>query len=406
MALSDAKLRTLRHSGKSGHDKHTDGRGLYVAVTPAGGKLWRFNYRFDSKRKTLALGAYPDVSLADARAGLEAARKLLAAGTDPGAAKKADKAARANAVANTFEAVAREFHALKSPGWSPKYAAKWLGLMVGTWFPALGNRPIAHITSEDLRAVLLKVQAAGTVDKAHTLKQNALRVFRYGMVTGRCASNPAAELAEALAPLMVRHMPAITDPQEAGALLRAIDGYTRGRPTTRAALQLSALLFQRPGNIRAMEWEWVDLEAGMLTIPAASMKRRLEGKRNGRPHFVPLAPQAVTVLRELQPLTGGGRYVFPSMRGGERPMSDATINAAIQRMGFAADEMCAHGFRAMARTLLGEQLDADPEVAEAQLAHGKSGPLGAAYDRTTYMRQRREMMVQWADYLDRLRETS
>lgn len=402
MTLTDAKLRTLKHSGKAGNDKHTDERGLYVAVTPSGGRLWRFDYRFAGKRRTLALGAYPDVSLAQARAGRDAARTLLAGGTDPCAAKKAGKAARTDAASNSFERVTREFHALKSPGWSRTYAEKWLGLMVGTWFPALGGRPVADITAADLLAVLRKVEAAGFNEKAHTLRQNAGQVFRYGVQTGRCTTDPAAALAGALAPLVVKHMPALTTPKEAGALLRAIDGYT-GQPVTRAAMQLSALLFQRPGNIRAMEWEWVDLEAGMLTIPAASMKRRLEGKRNGRPHFVPLAPQAVTVLRELQPLTGGGRFVFPSLRTRERPMSDNTINAAMRRMGFEAGEMTAHGFRAMARTLLGEQLDADSEVIEAQLAHGKSGPLGAAYDRTIYMRQRREMMNRWADYLDTLR---
>lgn len=401
MPLTDSFVRQVKHSGRPVGDKHSDGQGLYLHVASTG-KYWRLAYRFAGKQKTLALGVYPAVSLAKARKARDTAREALAEGVDPAAVKRAEKAARIDAAANSFEHVAREFHALKAPGWSPKYAAKWLGLMVGTWFPALGGRPIADITAADMLVVLRKVEASGAIDKSHTLKQNAGQVFRYGVQTGRCTSDPTAALTGALAPLMVRHMPALTDPAEAGALLRAIDSYT-GQPATRAAMQLSALLFQRPGNIRQMEWAWVDLEAAILTIPATSMKRRLPGKLNGRPHFVPLAPQAIAILKELQPLTGGGRYVFPSLRTGERPMSDAAINAALRRMGFTSDEMTAHGFRAMARTLLGEQLDADPEVIEAQLAHGKSGPLGQAYDRTSYIKQRRVMMATWADYLDKLR---
>lgn len=396
MALTDTFVRQTKASGK-----HADGQGLYLLVT-ASGKYWRMDYRYADKRRTLALGVYPAVTLAKARKARDKARELLADGVDPGDVKRADKAARKVADANSFEKVAREYHALKAPGWSPKYAAKWLGLMVGTWFPSLGRRPIASITSAELLAVLRRVESVGTVDKAHTLKQNAGQVFRYGVQTGRCASDPTAALTGALAPMVVTHAAALTDPAQVGALLRAIDDYD-GHPATRAALQLSALVFQRPGNVRALEWAWIDLDKAMVTIPAQAMKRRIEGKLNGRPHFVPLAPQAIAILSELRPLTGGGRYVFPSLRTGERPMSDGTMNAALRRLGYAGDEMSAHGFRALARTLLGEQLDADPDVVEAQLAHGKSGPLGMAYDRTTFMRQRAELMGQWADYLDKLR---
>lgn len=403
MALTDVKIRNAKHSGKAGHDKHADGQGLYLAITPSGGKLWRLDYRFDGKRKTLALGSYPEISLTRARAARHEAREMLAQGADPGAAKQAAKAARMDAAANSFERVAREFHALKAPGWSPNYADKWLGLMIGAWFPALGGRPIADITSADLLAVLRKVEARGTIDKAHNLRQVAGQVFRYGVQTGRCAGDPAVALTGALAPHVVQHMAALTDPQDVGALLRAIDGYT-GQPATRAAMQLSALIFQRPGNVRTLEWSWVDFDNAMIVIPAAAMKRRIEGKRNGRPHYVPLARQAVEILEELRPLTGGGRLAFPGLRSREVPISNNTINAAMRRMGFATDEMTAHGFRALARTLLGEQLDADPDVIEAQLAHGKSGVLGAAYDRTSYMAQRRTLMQQWADYLDKLRQ--
>jgi integrase len=211
------------------------------------------------------------------------------------------------------------------------------------------------------------------------------------------------DLHGALKPIVVKHMAAVLEPTKAGELLRAIDGYT-GQPMTKAALALSALLFQRPGNIRQMEWAWIDLDKAMLTIPSQDMKRRLAQKLNGRPHFVPLAPQAIAILKELQPLTGHGRFVFPSLRTGERAMSDNTINAALRRMGFASDEMSAHGFRAMARTLMIERIHGiSADVIEAQLAHGKSGPLGAAYDRAEFMEQRRRMMGEWADYLDKLR---
>ncbi len=211
------------------------------------------------------------------------------------------------------------------------------------------------------------------------------------------------DLQGALEPLTVQHMAAVLEPVKAGELLRAIDGYS-GQPITKAAMQLSALLFQRPGNIRAMEWAWVDLDHAMLTIPAQAMKRTIHGKINGRPHFVPLAPQALAVLAEIQPLTGHGRYVFPGLRMGERPMSDNTVNAALRRLGFTGEEMTAHGFRAMARTLMVERMPGiSADVIEAQLAHGKSGPLGAAYDRAEFMEQRRRMMDGWADYLDKLR---
>ncbi len=401
MALTDTFVKNVKHSGRKAGDKYSDGQGLYLHVMETG-KYWRLAYRFAGKQKTLAIGVYPAVSLSKARKARDTAREQLAEGMDPAATKRAEKAARAVAAANTFEAVAREFHALKKPGWSPKYADKWLGLMIGTWFPAIGRRPITDIRSAELLATLRRVEAAGTIDKAHTLKQNAGQVFRYGVQTGRCEHDPTAALTGALAPVVVTHAAALTDPVKVGELLRAIDGYG-GHPATRAALQLSALLFQRPGNIRQLEWAWIDTEKAMITIPSASMKRTVEAKLNGRPHFVPLAPQAVAVLEGLRPLTGGRRYVFPSLRTGERPMSDATINAALRRMGFAADEQSAHGFRALARTLLGEELDTEPDFIEAQLAHAKSGPLGSAYDRTSFMRQRTAMMIQWANYLDKLR---
>lgn len=402
MALTDVFVRQVKHSGKPAGDKHTDGAGMYLLVKGAG-KYWRLDYRFAGKRQTLTMGTYPEVSLAKARQRREKARELLADGLDPGLAKRAEKIATAAAAANTFEAVARELHATKAGSWSPKYGARWIERMEKDVFPYLGRLRLPDISAPMVLEVLRKVEKRGAKETAHTLRQTTGQVLRYGVQTGRCERNPVVDLHGALQPLVVKHMSAVLEPTKAGELLRAIYDYS-GQPMTRAALQLSALLFQRPGNIRQMEWGWVDLDGGMLTIPSQAMKRRLHQKLNGRPHLVPLAPQAIAILRELHPLTGRSRYVFPSLRTGERPMSDNTINAALRRMGFTSEEMTAHGFRAMARTLMVERMPGiNPEVIEAQLAHGKSGPLGAAYDRADYLEQRRKMMREWANYLDKLR---
>lgn len=402
MALTDTFVRQVKHTGKASGDKYADGGGMYLLVK-AGGRYWRMDYTHAEKRKTLALGVYPEVSLAKARQRRTEARELLAEGLDPGVAKRAEKLATRVAAANTFEAVAREFHATQASGWSPRYASRWIERMEKDLFPYIGKLTLPSITAPVLLDALRKVEKRGANETAHTLRQTAGQVFRYGVQTGRCERSPVSDLHGALKPIVVKHMAAVLEPAKAGELLRAIDGYS-GQPMTKAALALSALLFQRPGNIRQMEWAWIDFGKAMLTIPSQDMKRRLQQKINGRPHFVPLAPQAITILRELQPLTGHGRYVFPSLRTSERAMSDNTINAALRRMGFASDEMSAHGFRAMARTLMIERIHGiSADVIEAQLAHGKSGPLGAAYDRAEFMEQRRSMMREWADYLDKLR---
>jgi integrase len=400
--LSDVFVRTVKKPGK-----HADGKGLYllVAVSADGlvGKLWRMDFRHAGKRGTLALGRYPDLSLGDARKRCDEARALLAQGFNPSRAKQEARAAQVIAAANTFEAVAREFHGLQADNWSSQYAERWLGRMEKDLFPYLGKLPVTEISARLLLDALRRVEKRGVLETASVLRQTAGQVFRYAIQTGRAERNPAADLRGALKPPMVKHMAAVLEPVKVGELMRAIDGYT-GQPITRAALQLTALLFQRPGNIRAMEWAWINFDAATLAIPAESMKRRIHAKINGRPHLVPLAPQAVAILQELRPLTGHGRYVFPSLRTGEQPMSDNTVNAALRRLGYSTDEATAHGFRAMARTLIVERLPGiDPEVVEAQLAHSKSGPLGAAYDRAEYMQQRREMMRTWADYLDALR---
>lgn len=403
MALTDTFLKNVKHSGAPAGDKHTDGGGMYLLVN-SGGKYWRINYRFAGKRKTLALGVYPDVGLAAARAKRQAARNLLASGIDPSQAKKDDKRVKAMAAANTFELVAREFHAGKVKAWSPSYFEKWLRQLEKDVFPYIGKRPIASITTPMMLEVLRRIEKRGVYDTAHTVKQSSGQVFRYGIQTGRCERDPCVDLSGALKPVIVKNMAAILDPVKVGGMLRAIDDY-KGQPTTQAALILSSLLFQRPGNIRLMEWSWVDFDNEMLSVPSMSMKRRVMEKLNGKPHLIPLAPQAVNVLRLVHSLTGAGKYVFSSLLSGNRPMSENTVNTALRRMGYTSEDMTAHGFRAIAKTLILERLPGiDQGCVEAQMGHTKSGPLGSAYDRAEYMEQRHAMMRVWADYLDQLRK--
>lgn len=381
----------------------TDAAGLYLEVSPAGAKRWFWKFYPDGKESRLALGSYPEVTLKAARVARDDARKTKGAGINPVQKRKADTLAKAISGITTFEAVARDFFATKAATWSSTYSAHWIAGMEKNLFPWLGSLPLTDISAPMLLDSLRRVEKRGAVETAHTLRQTAGQVFRYGIQTGRCERNPALDLHGALRPVTVKHMAALLDPIQAGELLRASGNYS-GQPTTRAALALSALLFQRPGNIRAMEWSHIDADSALWTIPSGDMKGTKHRKANGRPHLVPLAPQALTILADLRPLTGHGKFVFPSLLSGERCMSGNTIRAALRRMGYSNDEMTAHGFRAMGRTLIAERLPGIPErVIEAQLAHGKSGPLGMAYDRAEFMDQRRAMMATWADYLDQLR---
>ena len=401
--LTDADCRNATCPAGLKRHRFTDGAGLYLEVSPAGSKRWFWKFYPDGKESRLALGSYPEVKLKAARLARDKARETRQSGTNPVQQRKADKIAKATSNATTFEAVAREFHASKASGWSASHTRQWLRCCEKDMFPWLGSLPLAGVSAPMLLDVLRKVEARGAQQMAHDLREFAGQVFRYGVATGRCAGNPATDLRGALKPTAVKHAAAVLEPIQAGELLRAIGGYA-GHPVTRAALALSALLFQRPGNIRAMEWAEVDTGAALWTIPAAKMKRTVHGKTNGRPHLVPLAPQALAILADLRPLTGHGRYVFPSLLTGERCMSENTIRSALRRMGYTNDEMTPHGFRAMARTLMIERLPGmSADVLEAQLAHGKSGPLGMAYDRAEFIEQRRAMMAAWADYLDALR---
>ncbi|MDR3066261.1 MAG: integrase arm-type DNA-binding domain-containing protein [Comamonas sp.] len=405
MPLTDTFVKQARYSGKPAGEKYSDGGGLYLHIT-APGKYWRLAYRYAGKQKTLALGVYPAITLAKARKRRDEAKAQLAEGLDPGQVKKAQKFAKIAEGENSFEAVARELHATKSKAWSERYASKWLRYLTKELFPYIGNMPISEVTAPIVLSVLRKIEKREVQDTAHTVRQIAGQVFRYGVQTGRCERNPIPDLQGALEPKVVKHMAAVLEPAQAGELMRSFDGY-QGQLTTKAALRLSALIFQRPVNVRTLEWNWISFENAMITIPSMNMKRTKAQKINGRPHLVPLARQAIDVLMGLKALTGRGKYVFPSLLTGERPMSNNTVNTALRRLGYTNDEMTAHGFRAMARTLLIERLPGiEADVIEAQLAHVKSGPLGAAYDRAEYIDQRRQLMQTWADYLDRLKSES
>lgn len=407
--LTDADCRNARCPPDKARLRLTDSGNLYLQVEPNGSRRWFWKYTVAGKEKRISLGHYTEsgsskvqTSLKSAREARDAARSIHRTGVDPAQKKQLDKLANQTTTDATFEVVARELHATKSGAWGARYFERWIERMEKDLFPWIGSLPLPQITAPLLLHTLRRIEGRGANETAHTLRQTSGQVFRYGIATGRCERNPAADLHGALRPVIVKHMAAVLEPSGVGALMRAIVAYT-GQPLTRAALELSALFFQRPGNIRHMEWAEIDLDGKLWTIPAAKMKRTVQGKLSGRPHFVPLAKRAVTILRDIHPMTGHGLYVFPSLLTGERPMSENTIRAALRRMGYTNEDMTPHGFRAMARTVLVEQLNVHPDVIEAQLAHGKSGPLGAAYDRAEFLSQRRRMMDNWADYLEHLR---
>lgn len=391
MPLSDTKIRNAKPAAKP--YKLFDERGLYIEVTPAGGRLWRLKYRYGGKEKRLALGAYPDVPLALARERRDEARRLLAQGIDPGLHRKATKAMQAERAANSFEAIAREWHAKMAPTWAEANAVRILRRLELYVFPWIGDRPIAELTAPEVLAVVRRIESRGTLETAHRVLQVCGQVFRYAVATGRAERDPTGDLRGALPPVRTEHFPAVTDPAALGELLRALDGY-KGTLTVSCALRLAPLVFVRPGELRKAQWADIDLDAATWSYNAS---------KTGTPHIVPLARQAVDILRELYPLTGRGRYVFPSARSAERPMSDNAILAALRRLGIPKEMLVTHGFRATARTLLEEALGYPPHIIEQQLAHVVRDPLGRAYNRTTHLETRRQMMQAWADYLDQLK---
>ncbi|MGV8992110.1 MAG: tyrosine-type recombinase/integrase [Thiobacillus sp.] len=391
MAISDLAVRCAKPGLKT--TRLFDGGGLYLEVTPAGGKLWRLKYRFDSKEKVLALGKYPEISLKDARERRDEARKLLANEVDPGENRKQQKAAKAERSANSFEVVAREWIAKNKPTWAASHTIKIVRRLEMYVYPWLGAKPIATITAPDLLAMARRIENKGALETAHRAMQNCGQVFRYAVATGRAERDPTGDLRGALQPVKSTHMAAVTEPHKVAELLRTLDGY-QGTLTVRCALQLAPLVFVRPGELRSAEWANIDLDAA---------EWRFTASKTGTAHIVPLSHQSVEILREAQAMTGDGRYVFPSPRTGERPMSDNAILAAMRRLGIAKEEMSGHGFRAMARTILDEVLGFRPDLIEHQLAHAVRDPNGRAYNRTAHLPERRKMMQQWADYLDKLK---
>jgi integrase len=388
--LTEARIRAAKPAEKP--YKLFDERGLFMLVTTAGGRLWRFRYRLGGVEKLLTLGAYPDVSLKRAREKRDDARRSVADGIDPGAKRRAEH----DAEINTFVAVADEWLLTKKNALTPatwerdhRQLHKWV-------VPYLGNKPIASIEAPDLLEVLKRIEGKGVIDTAHRTREVCGRVFRYAIATGRAKRDIAADLVGALAPRTTQHHAAITDPGKVGELLRAIDGY-EGQPTTATALKLAPYVFVRPTELRAAEWSEfsLDTEQPEWRIPAERMKMR-------EAHIVPLARQSVNILRGLQPITGRQRYLFPAIGGGGRPLSENTLNGAIRRLGYSGEEMTAHGFRSMASTLLNEQ-GVHPDLIELQLAHAERNTVRAAYNRAQCLAERRQMMQGWADYLDKLR---
>jgi integrase len=393
MPLTDTAIRTTKTPDTA--RKLTDEKGLYLLLQPTWGKLWRFDYRFGGKRKTLALGAYPDVSLKVAREKLADARTLLADGVDPALNRKAQKSAKALSAANSFEVVAREWFAKFKPKWTDGHSEKIIARLERDVFPWVGSRPIADVKAPEILACLRRVEHRGAVETAHRALQNCGQVFRYAIATGRAERDVAADLRGALPPVKQTHRAAITEPKAIGELMRAIDGYS-GSLVTVCAMKLAPLVFLRPGELRQAQWSEIDLDRAEWNIPAERMKMR-------EPHLVPLSTQAVAILTEIKARTGDGPYIFPSPRTRSRPMSNNAILSALRRMGYAKEEMSGHGFRAMARTILDEVLNVRTDYIEHQLAHAVKDPNGRAYNRTAHLVERRAMMQQWADYLDKLK---
>jgi integrase len=393
MKLNEMSVRKAKPEAKS--YKMADGGGMYLEVMPTGSKYWRFKYRFGGKEKRLAFGVYPDVSLSLARSRRDDARKLLANEVDPGVVKQQSKRASKENAANSFEAIAREWFAKFSPQWAQSHAEKTMSRLEKNVFPWIGSEPIGSITPPQLLAVIRRTESRGALDTAHRVKQNCGQIFRYAVATGRTERDPSQDLKGAIPHGVTSHFASITDPEQVGALLRAIEGF-RGTFVVQCALTLAPLLFVRPGELRKAEWKDIDFDKAEWRYFVS--KTKIE-------QIVPLATQALEVLRELYSLTGSGRYLFPGGRDPKRPMSDAAVNAALRRMGYdTKTEITGHGFRAMARTILAEELHQKPEVIEHQLAHKVPDALGSAYNRTKFLKERRAMMQIWADYLDGLKE--
>lgn len=394
MALTDIAIRKLQHSGKAAGDKHADGQGMYL-LAKASGKYWRLNYRFEGKHRTLALGVYPEVSLAAARAARTEARAQLAQGIDPAAAKQEAKRAPDPEVEHTFKSVAEDWLVRTAADRAPKTKQKVSGWLNADIYPAIGDMPVAAIRPRDVLAMVRKVEDRGALDSASRMLQLCGQILRFAIASTLIEVDVTSGLRGALATPVTKHYAAITEPVRVGALMRAIEGY-EGHHSVVGALNLAPLVFVRPGELRMAEWAEFDLDAAEWRIPAVKMKM-------GQDHIVPLSSQALVILRRIKPLTSGSRFVFPSLRSSATCISDAAVNAALRALGYSQEVMTGHGFRAMARTIMDEVLDERVDLIEHQLAHAVKDVNGRAYNRTAHLPARRAMMQRWADYLDKLR---
>ncbi len=391
MALTHRQVQAAKPLDKD--VKLSDGKGLYLLVKKTGAKYWRMKYRFYGKEKLLSIGVYPEVSLQKAREACNEARKLLIDGIDPSAHKKAVKIANMVSSDNSFEVIAREWFASHMKDKAETHRVRALRMLTADLFPEIGRLPVKDITAPILLVALRKVEQRGAVQTAHRTKQIAGQVFRYAIATGRAERDPTPDLRGALQPTTTKHFAAITEPREAGRLLVAIDGF-QGTFVVKAAVKLSALFFCRPGELRHMKWSDINYEEHRIEITAEKTRQQ---------HIIPLSNQAIAILEDLKPITSRSEYIFPSARGASRCMSENAVRIALRAMGYDNDTMTAHGFRAMARTLLDEILGFRVEWIEQQLAHAVKDANGRAYNRTKHLKQRTDMMQKWADYLDQLK---
>jgi len=393
MALTNTAIKNAKKKTKQ--YRLSDSGNLYLLVRPNGSKLWRLDYSILDKRKTMALGSYPVIDLKTARAKRDAAKNLLSEGVDPVRHRQLTVSQQKEAAENSFQSISMEWFSRQEKSWSKGHARTVTGRLELNLLPWLGQRPISEISPQELLKVLRKIEARGAIETAHRCKTIVSQVFRYAISAGIADRDPAADLKGALTPTQAKKMAAITEPKKVKELLLAIRDY-EGHFISRCALQLSALTFVRPGELRQAEWQEINWTKKEWLIPANKMKAK-------RDHTVPLAEQTLEVLQELEPLTGQERYVFPSLRTTTRPMSNNTVLGALRRMGFSKDEMTPHGFRSMASTLLHEN-GWEHEIIELQLAHSKRDKVAAAYDRSRHLPDRRKMMQWWADYLQKLEQ--
>lgn len=393
MALTDPKAK--KAAPKERDYKISDEKGLYLLVTKKGGKYWRMKYRFAGKEKTLAIGVYPEVTLKEAREKRDEARKMLADNLDPSAMKKQAKRQLVEEDALAFERIALQWYEITKSKWSDTHANRVHKIIKNELGPSIGHITIGKVTAPQLLEAIRKIEAREAYETAAKTRRVAGQIFRYGIASGLCQYDLAASITDAMQHVETTHMAAITEPKELGRLLASFE-FFNGTPTVGAALRLSPMLFQRPGEIRHMEWAELDLDAARWEIPSHKMKMRQE-------HIVPLPTQAIEILKELVPLTGRGKYVFPNPRGASRPMSENAVRIALRNLGYDKDTITPHGFRATARTLLDEVLGFRIDWIEQQLAHAVKDATGRAYNRTKYLEGRQQMMQRWADYLDELK---